>query len=118
AYAAAGALAADLCKDEILDEEQQRERLEQCKLLRDISGNPFRPLSGRTFPPHVVGLAEACYAALPDVTDQFMILADALDDLGENWAAAHCRESLHVKGCHALDWILKKEEVARCLASS
>src|SRR5262249_22614547 len=78
-------------------------------LVRCVFGNPFRPPSPRTFPSHVVGLAESCYAALPEVTDQFLILADALDDLGEIVAAAHCRESLHVKGCHLLDWILNKE---------
>jgi len=84
-------------------------RKEHCHLLRDIVGNPFRPLPPRAFPPHVLGLAGACYAAFPAVSDQFLILADALDDLGEGRAAAHCREPLHVRGCHVLDWVLREE---------
>jgi len=84
------------------------ERAAQAALLRDIIGNPFRLLPSRTFPPHVVGLAESCSAAFPAVSGDFLVLADALDDLGEERAAAHCREPLHVKGCHTLDWILGK----------
>jgi hypothetical protein len=72
----------------------------------DILGNPFRPLGARSFPAHIVGLAEAIYAAFPTVSDQYLILADALDDLGEDRAAVHCREAVHVKGCHVVDWVL------------
>src|SRR5207248_6747269 len=75
-----------------------------------LFGNPFRPHSARPFPPHVVGgLAKSCYAAFPEVSGEFLILADALDDLGEHVTAAHCRESLHVKG-HGLEWIRFKKE--------
>ena len=63
----------------------------------------------RLFPAHVVGLTTSCYTAFPDVSSDYLVLADALDDLGEIAAAAHCREALHVKGCHVLDWILNKE---------
>jgi hypothetical protein len=78
---------------------------EQCVYLRDIFGNSFRPLRPRTFPAHVVGLAQECYEAFPEVSDRFLILADALDDLGEAQAAEHCRRGGHVKGCHVLDRI-------------
>jgi hypothetical protein len=84
------------------------ERATQADLLRDIFGNPFRPLLPRVFPPHVVGLALACYAAFPAICPDFAILADALEELCEEQAAAHCRAALHVKGCHVLDWILAK----------
>ncbi len=87
----------------------QRESAVQCGLLRCIFGNPFWPLQARAFPAHILGLAEACYADFPSVSQQVLILADALEDLGEESAAAHCREPNHVKGCHVLDWILKKE---------
>jgi hypothetical protein len=80
----------------------------QASLLHDILGNPFRPLEARNFPSHVVGLAQACYESFPAVSDQFLILADALEELEEGHAAAHCREKVHVKGCHVLDWILGK----------
>jgi hypothetical protein len=77
-------------------------------LLRDIVGDPLRPLPRRRFPAHVVGLARACYEAFPAVSEHYPLLADALEDMGENAPAAHCREALHVKGCHVLDAILDK----------
>ncbi len=83
---------------------------DQCVLLRDIFGNPFCRLTPRSFPAHAIGLAEACYAAFPTVNREcYDILADALADLGEDSAATHCRDEIHVKGCHVLDWILKRE---------
>jgi hypothetical protein len=88
---------------------RDEESAAQTVLLRDVAGNPFRPFPARTFPPHVLGLAQDCYAAFPEVSDHFLILADALAELGEDRAAAHCREVVHVKGCHVLDWILGKK---------
>jgi hypothetical protein len=76
----------------------------QCGLLRCLFGNPFRPLPRRPFPAHVVGLARACYDAFPAVSADYAVLADALDDLGEQAAAAHCREATHARGCHVVDW--------------
>jgi hypothetical protein len=79
-----------------------------CDLIRDVYGNPFQPQKPRRFAKHVVGLAQSCHAAFPDVSDDFLILADELDELGEEAAAGHCREKCHVKGCHVIDWILGK----------
>jgi hypothetical protein len=73
-------------------------------LLREIFGNPFRPMPGRKFPAEVRGLAQACYE---DPT-HYRLLADALADLGEDAAAEHCRQPRHVRGCHVVDWILGK----------
>src|SRR5262249_4878578 len=75
----------------------------QAAIFRDLFGIPFRPLPPRPFPSHVIGLAEACYAAFPEVSDQFLILADALAELVEETAATHCRKPLHAKGCHVVD---------------
>jgi hypothetical protein len=84
----------------------EEEAPHQADLLRDIFGNPFRPLSKRKFPAEVRGLAQAYqggdHAACA-------ILADALADLGEEQASAHCREPLHVKGCHVVDAILGRQ---------
>ncbi len=77
--------------------------------LRDIFGNPFQPLPSRSFPKHVIGLAQACYDAFPEINSDYLVLADALSDLGEEQAAAHCREKRHARGCHVLDWILGKK---------
>lgn len=87
----------------------EEERQQQAVLLRDLFGNPVRPLRQRSFPAHVVGLGRSCNGAFPAVSPDFAILADALEELGEEQAAAHCRERLHVKGCHVLDWVLRKE---------
>jgi hypothetical protein len=86
-------------------EDRVENRWRLCELLRDVFGNPFRPLLSRDFPAHVVELARECYAAFPKVSNRFLILADALADLGEEQAAEHCRQAEHVKGCHVLDWI-------------
>jgi hypothetical protein len=90
----------------LFEETQAAEREAQSNLLRDIIGNPFRPFQSRNFPAHVLGLAQSCYAAFPLVSDDFLVLADALEELGEEAAAAHCRQTSHVKGCHVLDWVL------------
>jgi hypothetical protein len=74
-------------------------------LLRCLFGNPWRPLLPRAFPAHVIGLAQAIYASFPAVSADYAILADALEELGEAEAAAHCRTELHARGCHVLDWI-------------
>jgi hypothetical protein len=73
-------------------------------LLREIFGNPFRPPSARAFSAEIRGLAQACEE---DVAN-YPLLADALADLGEDEAAAHCRRSSHVRGCHVVDWVLGK----------
>ena len=74
----------------------------RAELAREIFGNPFRPLPKRKFPAEVVGLAQACY----DDHAHYPLLADALDDLSEADAAAHCRQPGHVRGCHVVDWVL------------
>jgi hypothetical protein len=94
---------------EVYEEDPSRRLVEQaaqCHLLRDIFGNPFRPRPARPFPAEVHGLAEVCYAAFPEQSPELALLADALQDLGEEGAATHLREGSHVKGCHVLDWVL------------
>jgi hypothetical protein len=71
-------------------------------LVREIFGNPFRLPPARKFPAEVCGLARACY----DDHVHYPLLADALADLGEDEAAAHCRQAGHVKGCHVVDRVL------------
>jgi hypothetical protein len=84
------------------------EKTTQAALLRCLFGNPFRPLHARTFPTHVVGLAESVGAALPTVSEDYAILADALEELGEGAAATHCRQETHARGCHIVDWVLQR----------
>jgi hypothetical protein len=89
------------------------ERAVQTTLLRDIFGNPFRPvafaLEWRT--DTAVSLARQMYesrdfGAMP-------ILADALQDAGCDGEdiLAHCRDpkQVHVRGCWVVDLILGKE---------
>jgi hypothetical protein len=83
-------------------------RAATCLLARCIFGNPWRPLPPRSFPAHVLGLAQSIYAAFPAVSEDYPILADALDEIGEAEAAAHCRLESHAKGCCVVDWVLGK----------
>jgi hypothetical protein len=96
------------------------EEREQCGLLRDVFGNPFRPApligpavlawNDRT----VVRLAQHIYEDrhLPDGTlysDRLAVLADALEEAGVTDAQLleHLRgPGLHVRGCFAIDAIL------------
>ena len=88
------------------------ERSAQCKILRDIVGNPFRPV---TFDPEwrtstVTALAQQMYDSR-DFT-AMPILADALQDAGcENADILdHCRgPGPHVRGCWVVDLVLGKE---------
>ena len=89
-----------------------RERVDNLPfLVRDIVGNPFRPLA---FDPawrteQTIGIAGKMYderefAAMP-------ILADALEEAGCDNAdiLTHCREpGVHVRGCWVVDLVLGK----------
>jgi hypothetical protein len=87
------------------------EQRAQCDIIRDIFGNPFRPI---TFDPswlstNVVSLARQMYdsrdfSAMP-------ILADALQDAGCDNADVlnHCQQpGEHVRGCWLVDALLAK----------
>src|SRR5262249_29434874 len=89
-----------------------------CHLLRDIIGNPFRPVAldpaWRT--PTVTALATAAYEErqLPAGTldpQRLAILADALEDAGcaKDQILNHLRSpSPHVRGCWPLDLLLAR----------
>jgi hypothetical protein len=95
------------------------ERGEQCRLLRDILGNPFRPatVSPAWQAPQVVALAQAAYDErdMPTGTldlARLAVLADALEDAGctDSNILDHLRRpGPHVRGCWAVDLILGKQ---------
>ncbi len=95
------------------------ELLWQAGIVRDLFGNPFRPItiSASWFTPSVLSLAKAAYDNhnLPSGTlhnERFAILADALEDAGcDNTSILnHCRqEDVHVRGCWLLDLLLGKQ---------
>ena len=82
------------------------------QLLREIVGNPFRPVA---FDPRwqtsdTVGLAQAIYE--DRAFERLPILADALMDAGceDEQIISHCRgEGPHVRGCWVVDLVLGKE---------
>ncbi len=84
----------------------------QVAFLRDIFGNPFRPVA---FAPEwrtdtVVALARQMYDARE--FGAMPILADALQDAGceEGQILEHCRGTgPHVRGCWVVDFVLGKE---------
>ena len=77
--------------------------IDPASVVRDLFGNPFRPLPARHFPTHVVALARSIDDG---ETNLHPLLADALADLGEESAAEHCRQPRHFRGCHVVDWAL------------
>jgi hypothetical protein len=81
-------------------------------LIRDIFGNPFRPVkvapAWRTSTG--VELAQAIYDER--AFDRLPILADALEDAGCTNADVleHCRQTgIHARGCWVVDLLLGKE---------
>lgn len=85
---------------------------EMANILRDIFGNPFRPVA---FSPEwgtssAVAMATQMYESR-DFT-AMPILADALQDAGcaDEQVLSHCRgEGPHVRGCWVVDAVLNKE---------
>jgi hypothetical protein len=95
--------------------------LQQCRLLQELLGNPFRPVtvSPAWLTWHdglVVRLAEAAYEErhLPAGTlekDRLAVLADALEEAGceDEQILRHLRSGGdHVRGCWAVDLLLSK----------
>jgi hypothetical protein len=99
----------------VADEQLEGSRGELAALLRDLFGNPLRPVtfdpSWRT--PAVLALARASLenrgaGGILD-SDRMAVLADALEDAGAADAGilAHCRgSSPHAPGCWVLDVVL------------
>ena len=87
------------------------ERIWQATIVRDLFGNPFRPvtLAASCLTTTVKSLAQAIYEER-NFTDM-PVLADALEDAGCTNAEilTHCREAGdHARGCWGLDLILGK----------
>jgi len=84
----------------------------QAELVREVVGNPFRPVA---FDPRwrtedVLGLARGIYE--DRAFDRLPLLADALMDAGcdQEEILAHCRsEGPHIRGCWVVDLALGKE---------
>ena len=83
----------------------------QSGLVRDIFGNPFRPVTADPawLTSTVVALAHGVYDER--AFDRLPILADALQDAGCDHADLldHCRDAdLHARGCWVVDLLLGK----------
>ncbi|MBY0456195.1 MAG: hypothetical protein K2V38_02540 [Gemmataceae bacterium] len=88
----------------------QRELKQAANLIRDVFGNPFRPVA---FDPvwrtsTAVALAQGIYDER--AFDRMPILADALQDAGcdNDDILNHCRDANtpHVRGCWVVDLVL------------
>lgn len=102
------------------EEEEAEESSRRCAdLLRDIFGNPFRPvgLSAGWLTGDVLALAHAAYdeRSLPSGhldTARLTILSDALEDAGcaDSIVLSHLRSAgPHVRGCWAIDLLTGRE---------
>jgi hypothetical protein len=88
------------------------EQREQCLIVRDIFGNPFRPVhfSSAWRTPNVLGIAQGIYEER--AFERLPILADALMDAGcfDEEIIGHCHQpGEHVRGCWVVDLCLGKE---------
>jgi len=100
------------------DSGYKREEAFQVKLLRDVVGNPFRPvpIDASWLTRTVVSLAKEASEKrhLPGgelELERLAVLADALEDAGCTSAAVlgHLRgPGTHVRGCHVLDLLLAR----------
>jgi hypothetical protein len=86
-------------------------RADQCRWLREVFGNPFRPAADdpawRTA--DVTGLARTMYAERR--FDGMPVLADALEEAGcaDRPILRHCRSRhRHARGCWVLDLVLDR----------
>jgi hypothetical protein len=94
----------------------QAERAAQAALLRDVAGDPFRPLPviESSVLAQAGGTALKVASAIYDANDlrQLPVLADALEDagLGDTELVSHLRGAgPHARGCFALDAVLAKK---------
>jgi len=88
------------------------EVIAQCNVVRDLFGNPFRPISADAtwLSATVRSVATAIYDER--AFDRLPILADALEDAGcENVDILnHCRQpAVHARGCWVVDTLLGKD---------
>jgi hypothetical protein len=83
-----------------------RDRKQEAELLRDIFGNPFRPLPPR--PAAIAPLAEEIYAG---AWEKMPVLGQWLQNRGYVDEAEHCLDPniQHVKGCWVVDWVTGRE---------
>ena len=85
----------------------------QCRIVRDLFGNPFRPVT--FFPSWRTETALALALQMYESRDfsAMPILADALQDAGcdNEDILNHCRDlhATHVRGCWVVDLVLGKE---------
>jgi hypothetical protein len=114
-------VAAELAKHALADREEAfyiagervvHEDPIHCGVIREVFGNPFRPVTvdpaWRTS--NVTAVAQAIYD--DRAFDRLPILADALEDAGCDNADIlnHCRQpGVHVRGCWVVDLMLGKE---------
>jgi hypothetical protein len=93
----------------------EEEARAQADLLRDVIGNPFRPVTAEPFRwlarhPLVQEIAEEVYAGAPQ--EDMTALAEELQALGcpHPGVLEHCRAAApHIRGCWVIDLILGKE---------
>jgi hypothetical protein len=91
---------------------RRKQYIRQCKLLRDIIGNPFHPVALDTAwkKRSIRALAQAIYDER--TYERLSLLANVLEEAGCHDAEIldHCRQpGPHVRGCWVVDLVLGKE---------
>jgi hypothetical protein len=104
--------ASDKMYDSIVESESGRIKVEQAQLIREIFGNPFRPiiLEPSWLTSTVHSLAQGIYEE--KTFDRMPTLANALQDAGcdNEDILNHCRQpGEHCRGCWLVDLLLGKK---------
>jgi hypothetical protein len=92
--------------DTNVDAAIREETAAQSELLREIFGNPYRPMPAR--PEAIIPLAEAIYCGQWELMP---LLGEWLQEHGFWEIGEHCLDPsmAHFKGCWVVDWVLGKE---------
>jgi hypothetical protein len=101
----------DECREKVWSDARFVAMLAQAKLLREMIGNPFRPVALNSVwrTPDVLALAQTIYD--DRAFERLPVLANALEEAGCHAAdiLGHCRsEGPHVRGCWVVDAVLGK----------
>jgi hypothetical protein len=94
------------------EQTKRRAREHVTRVLRDIIGNPFRPVTADPSWLTIIAVGLALYIYAERAFDRLPILADALEEAGcdNPDVLSHLRgDGPHVRGCWVVDLLLGKE---------
>lgn len=111
AYSAANAISLLFQKEAEQDHQQERHCRLQCEILRELVGNPFRPVQKLTLPHGSPTEQMALWIHRNEDFELLPVLGDALQDSGctDETMLDHCYQpGAHRRGCWVLEEIVSR----------